>query len=254
MPRFSSTTFITNNSYENFVRENTFLLKIKINKESKKWIIVNKYSEYPDEAEILLDRDCYFTVEEREILPIKMRNNTLRDIVVITLRHHDTLNILPNNQNQNGGGSNEIKIINMHDDILKSHIEKITNRSVNIVNMNTLLYDDTVYIPNKDNKTIEKINTSDYDTNDTKDEGGKAIEKINTLEYDAKKYHEIANLIYKNKKSLAYKTINKSEFTVYEPSESSPKKKEYITGGKYHHKYLKYKQKYLDLKKNVSYF
>lgn len=90
MPIYVSTTFRTNIYYENYVQENTVLLKISINRNSKNWIFLNQYSESPDEAEILIKRGSYFVVEGIDILPIKM-STRLKDIKVIHLVLYDKL-------------------------------------------------------------------------------------------------------------------------------------------------------------------
>lgn len=98
IPYFQSTTMITNSDYSIFVKENTFLYKIKINKNSKNWIIMNKYSQFPGEAEVLLNKDIYFYIETITNAPIIL-NNALRDIMVINVTLYDNLNDCPGVQN-----------------------------------------------------------------------------------------------------------------------------------------------------------
>ena len=173
IPRFLSTSFSTSYNYNSFVMANTFLYRIKVKKSSKKWIILNKYSEYPSESEILLNMDCYFVVKGLDNVPIKLSND-VRDIKVLDVVLCDTLDEAMN-LSTNLSSEPLAHIINAHDSQIgsvfkasKSFGEKDVRRGVNecrndsdlckkrkmFVNTNTFLYDNTKKISDEDCVTL----------------------------------------------------------------------------------------------------
>lgn len=90
IPFYQSTSFSTNYSFSSFVRPNTFFFRIKINKNSKKWLFVNKYSHFPNEKEILLDKNIYMFVTNVDYLPIKLSGGTIRDVMFIDVTLFDS--------------------------------------------------------------------------------------------------------------------------------------------------------------------
>ena len=72
MPYFVSSTISESGSVAGFMQDASCVFKIKINKESKKWIIVDKASLVVREREVLIDKHCVFLITGYEYLPIKL--------------------------------------------------------------------------------------------------------------------------------------------------------------------------------------
>ncbi|AYV85157.1 MAG: hypothetical protein Satyrvirus5_22 [Satyrvirus sp.] len=123
IPRFWSTSFKTNFPYDHFVRDNTFLFRILIKKESKNWIFLNRYSEAPTESEILLNRSSYFVVKDVNNFPITI-SGTYRDLSVITLKLHDSLNDALNDS------SHIVELINVNEKNFSSFKKMKSSRSI----------------------------------------------------------------------------------------------------------------------------
>jgi len=62
-PEYISTTYSYDTNLSAFINENKILFRITINKNIKKWIMINKYSKYPSEKEILLNHNSKFIVK-----------------------------------------------------------------------------------------------------------------------------------------------------------------------------------------------
>lgn len=84
MPSFLSTSYSTSYNYYHFVNDNSFVLKIKINKNSRKWLFIDSYSYFPNENEILIDRNSYLIVTKIEYKTITMYNEDIfKDVKVV---------------------------------------------------------------------------------------------------------------------------------------------------------------------------
>lgn len=151
IPFFMSTSFSTSYTYENFINTNTFLLKIKIDKKLKNWILLNKYSAYPRENEILIDKDQFLVVEETYTAGIIINNN-IKDINVVQVKLCDSLYSAKHKAAEMAlsHNTNNIRLVNIHDDMVReSRITKIVmDRYSNIsklviINYNMLLFNTT---------------------------------------------------------------------------------------------------------------
>ncbi|ARF09674.1 hypothetical protein Indivirus_2_53 [Indivirus ILV1] len=116
IPFFASSFFKTNSySYPNFIYSNTFLFKIRINKNSRKWIMLNKYSQYDTESEVLFDKDIFFTIENYKYKSIKWNDQKYRDILVINVKLCDTLQEAIHHR-LNVSNNEDINIFNINED------------------------------------------------------------------------------------------------------------------------------------------
>lgn len=196
MPMFLSSSFRTNYSYQSFLLPNTFLFRIKIKKTSPNWIILNTYSQYPTESEILINRNCFLVVQKVDILPVTVHGN-IRDLKVIDVILCDTLD-----EAINITTGSVVRILNIHDEQLNSNsnmteilknidlTDIITNIESNTrlkrnakicINENVLLFDDS-----------------------KKDDGRNGI----TLISDMNRYHNLLDIIGRSEsiyKSTTYK-------------------------------------------------
>jgi hypothetical protein len=91
-PTFMSASYSSSFSYANFIDTADFLMNIKIYKSSKKWIIVDQYSNFPFEKEILIDKECIFLVTKIDYLPIETRFDTYTDRFTIFVTMFDDIN------------------------------------------------------------------------------------------------------------------------------------------------------------------
>lgn len=90
LPYFLSTSYSTNFDYSGFVNESSIVLRITINKKSPNWIFLSRYSAHPDEAEILINKGCYFKVTK--VTPqVIVIDNLLKDITVIDVTMYDRI-------------------------------------------------------------------------------------------------------------------------------------------------------------------
>lgn len=153
IPYYQSTSYSTNFSFSNFVRNNTFFFRIKINKNSKKWIFVNKYSQYPEEKEIILDKNVCLYVTGIQYSPIKLFDNNIRDVMFVDVTLFDTFNDITNANLINQPNHN---LINFNENNIPEYIKENNNHfrgsntnlsqnnvNINITNQNFLLYDNT---------------------------------------------------------------------------------------------------------------
>ena len=98
VPHFQSTSFSTNFSYTNFLYETSMVLKINIPKTSRKWAFMNKYSVFPNECEILLDKEMYYVTTGWDYVPVRSRQNVPQpgidfiDVPMVEVLCFDTLN------------------------------------------------------------------------------------------------------------------------------------------------------------------
>jgi len=92
IPFFISTTFNTNYDADvDFIKNNSFILKIKINKQSRKWLLLSKYSANPLESEILIDKDTYLVIEDFNYKTVRMLDGMYRDILVLSVKLCDDI-------------------------------------------------------------------------------------------------------------------------------------------------------------------
>jgi hypothetical protein len=126
LPRFISSSFVTNYSYERFTYANTFMFRIKLPIDSDNWIFLNSYSEYPTEREVMINKDCYYLVTNKEYLPIKFKNG-YRDMLVFDLTLCDTLDDVRAEALHSGLDPNSLSMLNVKPSVASSGI---TNKFV----------------------------------------------------------------------------------------------------------------------------
>lgn len=156
-PLFQSTSFSNSFNYTFFLKPNLILLKIKIHKNSKKWLLLGDYSETSYENEILIDKNSYMLLLEHSYKTFAVEKN-IEEILTLEVMLFDTLEELIDYQSnilksvkQTGGNfkqTSDFSLINLSD----SDIEKVKNSNIlknykNIV-INTL-YEPSISIHNK---------------------------------------------------------------------------------------------------------
>jgi len=215
------------------------LLKIRIQKKSNKWAFMNEYSTYPDECEILLDKDLYYVTTGLEYLPVRVQHGDMIDIPVVGMVCCDTLEdarkyILSSSSTgtMSGGGENDLHCINMSQN-MQNTIGSMLSEKYNVIN-NGNMYD----IPRDELKQFDNI---EYRT-----EQIKFYAKI--LGYDISVQKLLPNV------SRSVLKIN--SMITLSPHTKQPQFSQIVgieaAGGTIEHtyreKYLKYKKKYLQLK------
>ena len=255
MPRFLSTSFTTNYNYFSFLKTNTFLFRIRIKKSSKRWIVLNRYSEHPNEAEILLNRNCFFVVLEKNDYPLNL-GGQLRDITVIDLLLCDDMV-----EAMAAVDNPTIKILNMNDEDYEKTQSNVVQLSKSGKTTPTYFDQPTKYqnLPPRPppsapailiNQNVLFFNNEDRDNADL-------------LVSDVQKYHNLLQSIMKSD-SVAKSTMMKTSNTIFAINKTVDLPKPTVSdiivmpravaasaaGGSYYDKYIKYKNKYLMLKKN----
>ena len=82
-PQFLSTTFNNKIDTVNFITNDRVFLKIKIKKNSRDWLFINKYTMYhPEENEILLNKNCVYVVTDISTKNINIHNETISQIFI----------------------------------------------------------------------------------------------------------------------------------------------------------------------------
>ena len=225
MPRFLSASFSTN--FENsFTKTNSFLLRIKIKASSQNWIFLNKYSSYPNESEILINRNCFFVVTGIDNLPIRLMNGSLRDITVINLQLCDSLI-----EALSLVGA-DVAIINVHDKYLENMIYNNNNHDNNLANRrndssnrrndsdnrrndsdNITNQSKNIFLTNNNQNVPNDISSLEQKTLINKNTLLFTIEPItlsDTLIDDAQIYHNLLQAI-SDPKSISFSTSNKAD-------------------------------------------
>ena len=82
VPQYLSASYTTNYNYNSFVNDNIVLLRIKLKKQSKRWVVLNKYSMFPSENEVLLDKASYYLANNVSQTCIKIKKK-LRNIMML---------------------------------------------------------------------------------------------------------------------------------------------------------------------------
>jgi hypothetical protein len=146
LPFFVSTTYgldpISNVSIQD---DQVFMLKIKINKKSEKWAVIDAHG-LMHEKEILIDKDCVFLVTELTYRPFLNKDNVFEDIMQIAVTHYDTIEDYDSDIQEVPdlvGGSNipperdtelslhapfqNVRKIQSHDAETKSHVTHLVN-------------------------------------------------------------------------------------------------------------------------------
>lgn len=236
MPRYLSTSYVTNYDYDSFLYNNTFLLRIKVNKNSPNWIFINRYSAYPDEHEILINRNCYFVVTNTTTLPV-VSGDDYRDILTIDVTMCDRLD----DAIRLTGG--DAVLIGHHDADIPRAIKKYritvepfisaavpvllpppgpmlggdvpvlpkTQSSDPILSQAEPKSILTLEYPTPIKMKLHNLNMLIYWDNRNKQRHG----VIDSLTTDLLNYHNLLAQIYGSKSSQAYKTINKAHSTTY---------------------------------------
>ena len=62
VPHYLSSTFSSRVILDNFIKETSFIMVIKINKKLSNWIILDKYSRYKNERELLINKNSYLVI------------------------------------------------------------------------------------------------------------------------------------------------------------------------------------------------
>lgn len=90
MPTFVSSSYSRNFNYDTFLNETEFVMRIRVHKDTKKWIIVDNYSMYP-EKEVLFDKGCYFLIRDFTYLPvqIKIQDNSYKTFLTLDVDMFD---------------------------------------------------------------------------------------------------------------------------------------------------------------------
>lgn len=98
LPIYQSTSFTRQFKCDSFLRPNTFLLKIKVKKELKNWIILNNYSRFSTETEVLIDKNQYYKVTNITHSIVNCSNSCavddslcMREVLTLELEVHSTL-------------------------------------------------------------------------------------------------------------------------------------------------------------------
>jgi hypothetical protein len=125
LPRFISSSFVTNYSYERFTYANTFMFRIKLPINSKNWIFLNAYSEYPTEREVMINKDCYYLVTNREYLPIGFKGG-YRDMLVFDLTLCDDLDKVMSEAKHSGLDLTNLSLLNVKPNLNTSFENKFT--------------------------------------------------------------------------------------------------------------------------------
>lgn len=256
LPYFMSTSYHTGYDYVSRLKSDSFVFRFKINKNSKYWAFINKYSTGINEYEVLLSKNLYYVVENISTMPIvHMRDGTefLHDITVIDVVPFDDAITaiqfsahLSNNQTAIGLGITPEIAISGGD-------RKAIENEIKVKYTNTLLFDNTL---------------TKYDVDNT-----------DNLMNDVSKYHKLLELINQSPKSPAYRTLNLTQSVIYDlniqkenifemkksksfsPKDLKPTMvsimPEHVMasqagGDPYAHKYAKYKRKYLILKQQID--
>ena len=183
IPNFQSTSYVTNYNFTSFVKQNTFFFRIKVNKNSKKWIMLNSYSYYPNEKEVLVDKNVMYYVTGVDYLPIKLSTGVIRDIMFIDVTLIDNFNFIQNNIAYTTGNYNLYnfnknnipnQIINLHNqnstqivqnntsrkENLNSYINKNRRNIVTFTNQNTLFYDYPYSLNKNYDPDCERLDTA----------------------------------------------------------------------------------------------
>jgi hypothetical protein len=225
LPNFLSTIFEFNKDFGQFVSYTKVIYKIKIQKQSKRWIYVNKYSKMPKEKEILIISNSKYKITDIYHKPVQTRLAQYNVKVISLELMEDTI--------QNGGGFNYIALTDVDYDM--KNLNKLNNMLLN---------------SDKFDKTIENIkylNLLDNAINEQR------INKIINVDFTNNAYNS-------NKSPKSLPISNKDVISRYKPSPSPSPSLQQVNSsgggvaGDYHSKYLKYKKKYLNKKKMPSVF
>jgi hypothetical protein len=95
MPNFLSTAYNLFDIYKGFVSSIKVLYKIKIKNKrgvGKNWLMIDKYSNSPEEAEILIKAGSYFVIEDIDFVPMDDNDNGYFNEKMITMRLCDNIN------------------------------------------------------------------------------------------------------------------------------------------------------------------
>lgn len=258
VPHFQSTSYSTNFSYNDFLYETSMILKITIPKISKKWAIMNKYSCFPDECEVLLDKDIYYVTTGWNYVPVRTKKGFM-DVPMLELLCFDNINdatfyTLTHNlaDAQIGGDGNKLYCINMtpKPEMIET-IKSIVGSKKEVVDFGNIFdvpkddlmkMDDPVNIAKLYSDYLKLVYQSESKLMSQIKIQPQIYAKIGAPPDDTKK-----ELIEKYKQQ--YNPIQYSQRQIQDISKQAAT---IAAGGasdsKYLHKYLKYKQKYLQEK------
>ena len=278
IPFFMSTTFITNDgTVVNFIKNNSFILKIKINKQSRKWLLLNKYSAQPQEYEILIDKDTYLVIDDFNYKTIRMSNGVHRDILVLSVKLCDNISEMVSYYKNRTRLTRQLITPVLHN-FTEQNIS-----SVESISKSERQFGGKEYKPGKLDIGYDKLDAINQNTLIYDISGIALKEHKDTLVNDATIYADLYNRIYSTeygKKILTSKPehITIKHFPTHIIEYITPKKKidvkpisfqyekikptsfldipmqpQVLVGGSYYkRKYLKYKTKYKELKKKYT--
>lgn len=189
LPKFVSTSYHTGYSYVNFLKMNSFIMRIKINKYGNYWMFLNNYSAYQDEHEVLLDRNLYYYVENVSTMPIFYQRDgkdMMYDVTVI--------DIVPYR--------NQTELM-----------ESISRKSISTVHLHgfdvRLEYGGQEPTQDRDipksQQTIKMMNTLFFDNTKSKFD----VDFNESILDDTSKYHHLLKMIDESPKSSAYRILNR---------------------------------------------
>lgn len=265
MPHFQSTTYATNNSYASFLRECSMLLKIRVGKTSPNWVFLGEYSNYQGEKEILLNSNVYYMVDSFKYIPVRIRDGNLLDIPMVSITLYDSLQAVMDAlairlgpaPKLNGGGEKQINCINMTPQMIAKIEQILMEKNVSVNNFGDL-YD----VPMTNSETLSTGNEYEnllkkYCEHIANIENGKMSTELS----DSEKATIVQGLPTIYELLLRQQTTRRKErpqWKQYEKRETPILKEIGVySGGEnneiYRKKYLKYKQKYIELKKTKKY-
>lgn len=172
VPHFVSASFSQNYGYDAFIDNANFVLNIKINKNTRKWAILNEYSNFPAEKEILIDKNCVFLITGHRYQSIELSRGELAEKLVLNVTLYDnitdfldrfdaeTLDNFPTCEIKSGDLENNprniIGSVRGHVNARGGAMISTDNKIINLINFTDDQYDKLV----KDAKNM--INRSEY--------------------------------------------------------------------------------------------
>jgi len=90
VPHFQSTSFATGCATSHFIAHSGVMFKITINRDSQNWVLLNRYSVFPDQCELLINKNIYLFVTDIYPSTIRTRAHVVKDVTVIECQLHDT--------------------------------------------------------------------------------------------------------------------------------------------------------------------
>lgn len=280
VPHFQSTSFSSSYEFGGFLTETSLLLKIRVSKNFRRCMFLNKYSMYKEQHEALIDKDVFYVGDHYSTRPIRYKG-IVYDIRTFDVTCFDNYENAANYINERT--AREVAAAAAADP------DRMDGGNSSIKQNNgTGMSNDAIYCINMSSKPemIAKIRKIIGDKQKVIDYGGlyevprDQLGQLDDPEKFIKIYGDYSNIIFKSIKNTDKTVITKQRTSVINskyiqdyiskhalqqekqinPYRNIPKilEKELpliaasAAGGSndpYYHKYLKYKQKYLEIKK-----